>query len=217
MTAPHELSAIQVGNDRSDVEEDIYFGDGDFMEGEEEDINIISNGEDLDEETNKFDRIVGALTCILMDSDFEALREDFCRTNCTHFANSDENKLIYTDIFRQYTELVETGIETRLQSAVAGFDMSLFLGMLDTRKDELMSDVFDLLLSLGDFEAFRDIMLEYKREFSQDPSSSAGLALSCHALKVHLEDQEEGEERPDLDFTLTITSPVGPAPPRIVQ
>ena len=29
--------------------------------------------------------------------------------------------------------------------------------MLNTRKEELMSDVFDLLLSLGDFEMFKEV------------------------------------------------------------
>ncbi|GFH29892.1 ARL2_Bind_BART domain-containing protein, partial [Haematococcus lacustris] len=44
--------------------------------------------------------------------------------------------------------------------------------MLDEKKDELMSDVFDLLLSLGDFEAFRELMLSYKRDAA---GSSQGL------------------------------------------
>ena len=36
---------------------------------------------------------------------------------------------------------------------------------------QLMSDVFDLLLSLGDFESFREIMLSYKRELTQGGSA----------------------------------------------
>ena len=30
-----------------------------------------------------------------------------------------------------------------------------------------MGDVFDLLLSIGDFETFKEIMLSYKRDSSQ--------------------------------------------------
>jgi hypothetical protein len=38
---------------------------------------------------------------------------------------SCENKLIYTQLFHQYTELVEAGIESRLRKAVDGFDMQV--------------------------------------------------------------------------------------------
>ncbi len=60
-----------------------------------------------------------------------------------------ENKLVYTEVFTRYTELLEAAIEQRLSRAVEGFSMQEFLRMLAGRKDELMTDVFDLLLSLG--------------------------------------------------------------------
>jgi ADP-ribosylation factor 2-binding protein len=144
-----------------------------------------------------------------MDPDFEDARETFCRSNCGVFEDNDENKLIYTDIFSRYTELVEGSIEKRLKEAVPDFDMQKFQVMLDARKDELMSEVFDLLLSLGDFETFKEVMLSYKEELSQDASSS--MQIHCSAMRLYSEEQEDGDERPDLDFGLTI-SPVGPGP-----
>jgi hypothetical protein len=42
-----------------------------------------------------------------------------------HTQESHENKLIYTQLFHQYTELVEAGIESRLKKAVDGFDMQV--------------------------------------------------------------------------------------------
>ena len=48
--------------------------------------------------------------------------------------DTDENKLAYTEVFAQYTELVEGGIERRLQASVPGFDMDSFMAMLDARK-----------------------------------------------------------------------------------
>lgn len=183
-------------------ENETVVADGDDEMDEEEDINFVDDGSCLDAETNKFDQIVGALEDIILDPAFEDEREVFCRNNCHHFEESDENKLEYTDIFQKYTELIETSIENKLRAAVAGFDMEEFLRLLDAHKDELMSDVFDLLTSLGDFEAFKEVMLSYKRE------QQAGnlLQISCTAMKIHNEDQEDGEERPDLDFGLQVSS-----------
>ncbi|KAJ9534448.1 hypothetical protein QJQ45_016144, partial [Haematococcus lacustris] len=202
-----------------------------LQDGDEESIDIVNDGSDLDEDTKQFDTIIGALEDILMDPAFEDARETFCRANCSHFEDNGENKLIYTDVFSRYTELLESLIASRLEAAIPAFDMQAsrarapslllsrhscvapsqtFFMMLDEKKDELMSDVFDLLLSLGDFEAFRELMLSYKRDAA---GSSQGLQVQCCAMKIHTEEQEDGEERPDLDLGLTI-SPVGTRPNR---
>lgn len=55
-------------------------------------------------------------------------------------------------------------------------------------------------------------MLAYKKEVSQE--DGLGFKVQCSALRVQMEEQEDGEERPDLNLSLTI-SPVGPPPPRI--
>ena len=48
--------------------------------------------------------------------------------------------------------------------------MSRFESMLIHRKDELCSDIFDMLMSFSDFNEFKDLMLSYKR--AQSSSSS---------------------------------------------
>lgn len=48
-----------------------------------------------------------------------------CARPCLCAQETDENKLIYTDVFRKYTELLEAVIESRLQAAVQGFDMQV--------------------------------------------------------------------------------------------
>ena len=40
--------------------------------------------------------------------------------------------------------------------------MAEFSGMLEHRKDELYGDVFDLLMTLSSFDAFKELMLAYK-------------------------------------------------------
>lgn len=65
-------------------------------------------------------------------------------------------------------------------------------------------------MSMADFESFKDVMLSYKNEAAAD-SQGNGFSIHCTAMRIHLEEQEDGEERPDLDCGLTI-SPVGPPP-----
>ncbi|KAG2487147.1 hypothetical protein HYH03_014260 [Edaphochlamys debaryana] len=188
-------------------EEDVDVCDGDLGDGDEEEVNFVDDGGGLDDKTRRFQAIVGALEDVLVDEEFEELREGFCRENCQHFEDTDENKLIYTDIFSKYTSLVENTIERKLTTAVPGFSMAEFMTLLETHKDSLMSEVFDLLLSLADFEAFKETMLSYKREVSAGPA----FELKCTQLRVHTEEQEDGDERPDLDLSLQI-SPIGSGP-----
>lgn len=72
---------------------------------------------------------------------------------CTQ--DSDENKLIYTELFEQYVSLVEQTIDTEMQEAVPDFSMQEFSALLSKHEEQLSADVFDLLLSLGDFELFK--------------------------------------------------------------
>ena len=133
---------------------------------------------------------------------------------------------------------MEGTIERKLKAEIEGFEMNEFVSMIQERQDQLMSEVFDLLISLADFEAFRDLMHAYRQEVDLSnhdgmgsniagPESSSepvikssgsdvrvvkggGLRVSVQALKFHSEEQEDGEVRPDLDgFALTISSPQG--------
>lgn len=69
--------------------------------------------------------------------------------------DTDENKLVYTTVFEQYVNIVEHTIDERLQEAVPGFSMQDFSSLLAKHEEQLSADVFDLLLSLGDFEVFK--------------------------------------------------------------
>jgi hypothetical protein len=73
--------------------------DGDGLD-EEEDFEIAAEGQN--NEDNEFDKIVGTLQEILLDEKFEQLQKKFCQQNCMHFEATEENKLIYTDIFKKY-------------------------------------------------------------------------------------------------------------------
>ena len=48
-------------------------------------------------------------------------------------------------------------------AAAQGFRMSEFSDMLASRPDEIMGDIFDTLMSLSDFNEFKELMLSHKR------------------------------------------------------
>ena len=57
---------------------------------------------------------------------------------------------------------LESFIGRKLQVALPWFDMKDFLKMLEKRQDQIDGDVFDMLSTLGDFQAFKEMMLSYK-------------------------------------------------------
>ena len=79
-----------------------------------------------------------------------------------HFEDVEENKFIYTDIFKEYTELIEKHLEAELKLRVPGFVMEQFMKSLESHKDEIGEEIFDMLLSFSDFLTFKQMFLDYK-------------------------------------------------------
>lgn len=96
------------------------------------------------------------------------------------------------------------------------------------------SDVFDVLVSCADFDTFKEIMLAHKGQregsgiqltvtvpsknyFTRAARARARLCLDRDAdgleqvgvlaLEIHLDEETEGEERPDLNLTIMPASP----------
>ena len=157
-----------------------------------EDAFEIGPAPDQDEATMKFDAIVGALEAFMMEDDFASTQAAFCRAECAIFEDTDENKLEYTPIFERYVDALETAIEAHLASAVPGFDMLEFAEMLEARRETeaLDGDAFELLATLSDFDAFKELMLAHKAERealdARDAAGldSAGVGLSAGVLSV---------------------------------
>jgi len=181
-----------------------------MSEGDDEDLSFVSMGGD-NEEDDAFDLIVGALEDIMMDPEFQELQSSFAAEHCAHFDATDENKLVYTEIFAKYTELIEGFLEQRLKQTIQDFSMPSFMEMLMTREEQMQcSDVFDMLVSCADFETFKELMLSHKMERE---GGGIQLCVNVRALTVHADEQEDGEERPDLNLDITpVASPSSKAP-----
>lgn len=73
-----------------------------------------------------FARIIGCIEDIIMDEEFVKLHSDFMDNYWHEFDDDDENKLIYTHIFRQYNEIIEKFIEKQLTEKLPEFSMVEF-------------------------------------------------------------------------------------------
>ncbi|KAJ3361834.1 ADP-ribosylation factor-like protein 2-binding protein [Kappamyces sp. JEL0680] len=133
--------------------------------------SVLSSSDSSDDD--RFDIVVGELEDILMgtswiykltaDDGFVRLQSDFMKKFANRFTSDDENKIEYTEIFHEYTAKIEHYISVSLTARLDWFKMADFMEQLCTKKGEdLQGDVFDLLHSLGDFEAFKELVLSYK-------------------------------------------------------
>ncbi|KAL3660234.1 hypothetical protein V7S43_014765 [Phytophthora oleae] len=156
----------------------------DFGREDDEEVFDDDVGDENTEET-KFDEMIGVLQDILIDPEFVEMQSDFCRNNCGMasswielllqllklsfgqcteiFDNVSENKLIYMDIFQQYTDLIETFIERRLREKLEYCSMEELCIQIQEHEDEIPLDVIDVLLSSSDFEEFKSLMLSFKQ------------------------------------------------------
>lgn len=74
-----------------------------------------------------FDQIIGELEDVLMDERFIDLCRNFFEKYYNLFTRDDENKLVYTTIFKEYVQLIESFLDSRLKSRLSWFQMDEFL------------------------------------------------------------------------------------------
>uniref|UniRef100_A0A8C4UW09 ADP-ribosylation factor-like protein 2-binding protein n=1 Tax=Falco tinnunculus TaxID=100819 RepID=A0A8C4UW09_FALTI len=99
--------------------------------------------------------------CCGPDDDFQLTQRTFMEKHYREFDDSEEYKLIYTFIFNEYISIVKKYMEEKLLNLIPGFDMTAFTMSLQ-HKDEMASELFDMLLTFTDFPAFKEMFLDYK-------------------------------------------------------
>eukprot|EP00794_Sanderia_malayensis_P018556 gene18556-20423_t len=130
-----------------------------FYKMADEEMIVSGSSTQADE---KFDNTIGALEDILLDDKFQDLQDSFMDQYYKEFEDTEENKLIYMDIFKEYTEMLEKYIEEKLCKAIDGFSMEQFQSSLESRKDQMDLEIFDMLQTLTDFLEFKQMFLDYK-------------------------------------------------------
>ncbi|CAD7091172.1 unnamed protein product [Hermetia illucens] len=114
--------------------------------------------------TDYFDQVIGHIEDIVMEKEFQSLQKSFMDKYCDVFEDTDENKLIYMEIFQDYTQIIEDYIEKQLNERMGSFDMDKFAEDLRLKRPNLDGEIFDLLLSLFDFVMFKEMILDFKAE-----------------------------------------------------
>ncbi|XP_008285350.1 ADP-ribosylation factor-like protein 2-binding protein isoform X2 [Stegastes partitus] len=109
-----------------------------------------------------FDSVVGCIEDIILDDEFQQLQQSFMDKHYQEFDDSDENKLSYTPIFREYVDQLEKYLEQQLMERIPGFNMDNFIELLMQRKEEVTGDIFDMLLTFTDFMAFKEMFVDYR-------------------------------------------------------
>ena len=116
----------------------------------------------------KFDKFAEALQDIVIEESFEKMQNDFCEKYYKVFEEKDENKLEYTKIFNEYTKTMEEFLEKELAKRVKEYKVDEFYKLLESKKFKIDEQLLDTLLDLSEFNNFKEMMLNYKREKGKD-------------------------------------------------
>ena len=117
-----------------------------------------------DSDNYKFDKFTEALQDIVIEDSFEKMQNVFCEKYYKVFEEKDENKLEYTKIFNEYTKTTEEFLEKELAKRVKEYKVDEFYKLLESKKFKIDEQLLDTLLDLTEFNNFKEMMLNYKRE-----------------------------------------------------
>ena len=143
------------------------------MAGVKLDLNLNNEGEtdetfashhSTDPETEQFDQTIGLIEDLIMDEEFRSIQQNFLTKYAHEFdPELDENKLIYTDIHREYLTIIEDFVLNKIKRTQPNFNLDVFMKQLESRQDELEGEIFEFLLTFADFLAFKEWMLDHRR------------------------------------------------------
>ncbi|XP_029042705.2 ADP-ribosylation factor-like protein 2-binding protein isoform X1 [Osmia bicornis bicornis] len=144
------------------------------------DENAEQNSKNADD--NFFDEIIGHIEDILLEDEFHAIQNKFLDRYWDVFEPIEENKLIYTDIFNEYNNAVESYIVNYLQKVIPHFNINTLLQYLKQQK--LDGEVFEVLSTFTDFVAFKEMFLDY-RAVKEGKVQDLSSGISVTSLKTY--------------------------------
>merc|ERR1712241_445445 len=149
-------------------------------------VEPVTNDEDDEEEIiaehcdggggSEIDAIIGAIEDIVVGDTFQELQLGLLEQYHHHFEDTEENKLVYTEVFQMYTTEIEEFITTELSQRFHDFCMERFLRQLSERRDLLDGDIFELLYSLSDFLIFKEMFVDFSLMKRQEGIQGADLS-----------------------------------------
>ncbi|CAF3108205.1 unnamed protein product [Rotaria socialis] len=125
-----------------------------------------------DPEVEKFDRTIGLIEDMIMDEEFRSIQKRFLMKYAHEFdPELDENKLIYTDIHKEYLIIFENFITNKIKHSQSDFNLDQFMKQLEAHQNEVEEEIFEFLLTLTNFLTFKQWMLDYRRSPALDINS----------------------------------------------
>ena len=119
------------------------------------------------EQQSKSDAIFQELRIIIQDKEFELAQRAFMEKNYDQFEDTEENKLIYTQIYEQFVSLLENIIIVKLEQKFQSDDVDNFYATFveNIAKYEAEDAVtVNSLFSFIDFNKFKESILLYKKD-----------------------------------------------------
>ncbi|XP_066093619.1 ADP-ribosylation factor-like protein 2-binding protein [Saccopteryx bilineata] len=175
---------------------------------EEKSFIILSSSFASDTE---FYYVVGFLEDIIMDDEFQLLHGNFMDKYYKKFKDREENKVTYTPILNEYIYTVERYIEEQLWVSIAGVNMGAFT-TFQHHKDEVVGDIFDMLLKFINCLAFKEMFLDYRAEKGWGMALSSGLVVTSlcksSSTSVSKNNLHHQVPPPDNEIILDIADPV---------
>ena len=145
---------------------------------DEDDEEIFAEGGEVSE----FDRAVGILEEIVMSNRFREVQDAFFMKYRPEFDDSEENKIHYTEIHTNFAELMEEHVTSELE--VNNINLSDFLRQVHEQDpDTLCGDMWDLLFSLTDFSAFKELILSFPLPDENENEMSFGPSITSSSTK----------------------------------
>ncbi|XP_012524499.1 ADP-ribosylation factor-like protein 2-binding protein [Monomorium pharaonis] len=136
------------------------------------------------EEECLFDEIIGHIEDLLLEEDFQALQHKFLEKYWNVFEPVEDNKLIYTDIFNEYNKTIEAYIVDYLKKVMPQFTVDTLLHQLNKKQKELEGEVFEVLSTITDFLAFKEMFLDY-RAMKEGKVADLSCGISITSLKSY--------------------------------
>ena len=112
----------------------------------------------------QFDILIGIIEEIVISPEFRRLQYEFMERYYSEFEDTEENKFVYTDIFKEYGEIIEKYLVDELQKRIPDFSMDRFAASLQAHKNEITDEIFDMFVTFTDFLAFKEMFLDYRAD-----------------------------------------------------
>jgi hypothetical protein len=130
----------------------------------------------------------------LLESDkFDAAVMDFVDDKCYCFEDDEENKLVYTEIHREFSDHIEALMTSSLGEL--GVTSELFLESCEKAKDgrDINTTVFERLTAMDDFQTFKTLMTRRNKELQLEAIRS----FQANTPKLKKKGRAEGKEGED--------------------